>query len=557
MLAKNGNALNYWYNNCINKKTDRGFKMIEVNVKFKKKLYGSPDGDFSVFSAEPASRDDAALIKENKYGNISISGDYFIDESEFGRSFKVTIEEDYSSKYEGSYKLMRLHYEFPSDPASQWEFLRDSGILTFGIYNKIKKTFSQKICILDLILEEPEKLLEVDGIGEERAASYQMALKANKEKAVLFAEYGRIDGVGAKLIESLYTWKTSVDEVLSTLERDPFSLITSLDIGFVIADKFRAHYKIPIDDKNRILHGVKYYLNEQFNSTGDTYAQIMDMSSVTAQKLNVSYKLVIVALAEIKDDVQALHQYKLKIFGSRITTSELFDSELTIYKGIKSRMEKSTPILAEEKWAKIKDEKLEEMGANLSPEQNKFLDSINTNQIQVLLGPGGTGKSWVINIACQLLRKAGKSFALLAPTARAAKVMSTYVGKEAKTIHRGLFPVVLAGEKVHEDVLIVDEFSMVDSTLAKVIIDSMGIGTRLIIVGDDYQLQSVAPGNVLLDLVDSLDVPTVRFNKVFRQADEHGLLDYAQALRDGTFNLDPFADKIEDNNIDRYVTYGK
>lgn len=522
---------------------------VELNVRFKKKLYGSEDGDFSIFSAEPASTKDSRLVDENKYGTISISGDFFIQEEELGRKFKVTIEEDYNSKYPNSYKLLKLHYEFPSDPKEQWDYLKNSGLMPLGTFIELKRHFAQDENILDIITEEPEKLTKVHGIGEERAAKYQSKLIENKEKALLFAEYGKIEGVGAKMINKLYSWKPSVADVLTTLEKDPFRIIIDLDVNFVTADRFREFYKFPLDDENRILHGVKYYLNEYFANTGNTYEDVMEVSKMISQKLHVDYKKVVYLVASIKDDVIKSSSFKLKIFGRNITTEDLFNAELTIYQKMKSLISEPSKITDTTKWLQKKELMLEEFGAKLSDEQDSFLNSINENRVQILLGPGGTGKSWVINIACNMIKSLGKTFGLFAPTARAAKVMSDYVGVEAMTIHRGLMRYAAAGEIAPFDVLVVDEFSMVDSELASIIMQVMGEKTRLIIVGDDYQLQSVGPGNVLLDLVQSVGVPTVRLTKVFRQADKHGLLDYAQALREGTFNLPSDAPRIEDNNI--------
>lgn len=523
--------------------------MIELNVKFKKKLFGEEDGDFSVFSAEPATLKDARLVNANKYGSFTISGDYYIEKNEFSRTFKVSIEEDYSSSYPNSYKMIRIHYEFPTDPQEQWKYLEDSGLVSLLTFREIRKAFSHSTLILDLICDSPEKLEEVKGLGPERAAGLQQKLIENKDKAVLFGKYGKIEGVGSKLINLLYFWKPSVEDVVDSLEENPFSIIQGLGVGFVVADRFRSFYKIPMNDRNRILHGVRYYLNEHFASTGNTYEEILEVSKIIAQKLNVSYREVIDLLAEIKSNEAEQKEFAIKIIGQYITTDTLFVSELIIYKNILHMVKEKSNIVKPEKWAKIKEDYVSKMTATLSDEQGMFLDIINNERVSVLLGPGGAGKSWVIQIACDLLKKAGKTFGLFAPTARAAKVMSDYTGTNASTIHRGLMKYSLVNEIAPYDVLIVDEFSMVDSELASVIMKVMGTKTRLIIVGDDYQLQSVGPGNVLLDLVQNLNVPTVRLTKIFRQASEHGLLDYAQALRDGTFNLPSGVPVIEDNNI--------
>lgn len=523
--------------------------MIELSVRFVKRIYGKPDGNFSVFSAETVDTEGERLIEENRFGNFTIAGDFTIDDDELGGVYTVTIEKDYNSKYPSSYKMIKLHYEFPKTAKEQWDYLENGNIVPFGTFLSIKKTFDKTDKILDIIVDEPERLQKVKGIGEKRARTYQNKLMNDKEKAAIFTEYGDIDGVGASVINTLLSWKPSVDDVIKAIKKDPFSLLENDGIGFMVADKFREFYGVPLNDENRILHGVKYYLEEGFQSSGNTYEEILVISKDIARRLLVSYEEVVQLLAKIKDDANALRKYKLKVFGKNISTQELFLAELLIYKKTNDLMKTKRRITSKERWAEIMEEELSSMPEELSKEQKEFLEIINEERVSVLLGPGGSGKSWAINIACNMIKKAGRSYGLYAPTARAAHVMGEYVGVEAQTIHRGLMPTALSGEPAEHDVLIVDEYSMVDSELASVVLKTMGTHTRLIIVGDDYQLQSVGPGNVLFDLVENIKVPTIRLTKIFRQDDGSGVLDYARDLREGTFNLPTSAPRIEYNDI--------
>lgn len=524
--------------------------MIELEVKFTKRLYGTPDGDYSVFTAELVNFEDSGKVKENKrYGNFTISGNFSLEDNEIGSVFTVTIEEDIKARYPNSYKLIKLHYEFPTDPGAQWDYLENSNLLPIGTFMNVKKTFKMSDKILDIITDNPDELQKVPGIGEERSKLYQRKLLENKDKALLFAEYGDIDGVGSLLINKLVTMRPSVEDTIESIKEDPFVLIQEVDVGFTVADKFREHYDFPLNDKNRILHGVSYYLNEGFQSTGNTYEDVLVASRNVSQKLLVSYQEVVTLLAEIQHDEKAFKKYRLKIFGKNITTDSLYESELTIYKKMEYMSTSTKKIIPDDEWAKNKEEHLSTLSETLSEKQDAFLDAINNNQVSILLGPGGAGKSWVINIACELIMKAKKTFGLFAPTARAAHVMAEYVGVEAKTIHRGLMQYAMAAEAAPFDVIIIDEFSMVDSELAHVVLKSMNKNTRLIIVGDPDQLQSVGPGNVLFDIVNYIGVPTTQLTEIFRQKEGSKLLDYAQDLRDGTFKLPVGAPKIDEGDI--------
>lgn len=518
-------------------------------VKFTKRLYGTSDGDFSIFAAELVDPEDYDLISvDRKYGTFSISGNFSLNDDEIGGIYTVTLEEDSTSKYPNSYKLIKLHYELPTDAKSQWAYLRDGNIVPYATYLTIRQTFNKSDKILDIMMDNPDELKKAKGIGDARASLYQRKLLENRDKAVIFAEYGDIEGVGDKIIRFLVDWKPSVADTIKTIKKDPFSLLENANIGFMLADKFRAHYGLPLNDKNRVLHGVSYFLTERFQDTGDTYENIFTAVKMISRKLFVSYEEIVLLLADIQKDTKALCKYKLKIFGRNITTQDLFNAELLIYRKTKHLIEDKKNIVNPDKWGKIKNELLCNISQQLSEEQDLFLDLINKERVTLLLGPGGSGKSWVINLACEMIQKAGRTYALYAPTARAAHVMSDYVGTEASTIHRGLMPCVAVGDIASEDVLIVDEYSMVDSELAAIILKAMGENTRLIIVGDDFQLQSVGPGNVLFDLVEFIQAPTVKLTKVFRQNKGSKILDYANDLRSGTFKLPPVS-RVDNEDI--------
>lgn len=523
--------------------------MIELKVRFIKRLYGTSESNFSVFAAIPASRKYEHLVKKNKYGNFSISGDFSLDDNELDNVYTVTIEEDVTSRYDSSYKLIKLHYELPESADEQWDYLLNSGVVPINIYFSIEREFSQKDKILDIIMKNPEKLTKVRGIGEKRAQLYQERIIKHKDRAVIFAEYGHIEGVGHSIIKLLVNWKPNVKDTIKAIAKDPFSLLEHESIGFVIADRFRAHYGLPLNDRNRILHGVSYYLGERFQSTGNTYENIYEAVEYVSTKLLVSYKEILLLLAEMQDNADELMKYRLKIFGKNITTISLFNAELLIYQKTQQMTKDKQQILDVDKWKANKEERLSRLDNKVSDEQSLFLDMINDERILVLLGPGGSGKSWLTKIACDLIKEAGLTYGLYAPTARAAHVMSDYTSSPASTIHRGLMSYAMMNEVAPQDVIIIDEFSMVDSELASIVMRTIGTRTRLIIIGDDFQLQSVGPGNVLFDLVNFLNIPTIKFTKIFRQEEGNKILDYADDLRAGEFSL-PLRKRISNPDIE-------
>lgn len=523
--------------------------MIKLNVKFIRRLYGTEDGEFSIFAVEPVSANDFEKVKINDYGNFTVSGEFSLDDSEMGTSYTVDIQEDHKSKYPNSYKLIKLHYTLPTSAKDQWEYLIEGRFVHIEEYFKLRNALGKQTKILDLILEDPEKVCEKANINNLLVLEYRSKLLDSKNKAILFNEYGGIDGIGPSTIQKLVNISNDAEKTIIEIEENPFSIMRLDGIGFLIADKIRAYYGQPLDSKERILYGTSFYLNEGFQSTGDTYIEIIKASKDVSYKINVSYSKIIQTLAEANKNDKEMKEFGLKIFGQKITTRSLYEAELLVFKRLHEFKKRKHKLTTSENWAKIKEEVVSGFKEDLSKEQSEFLDTINTNQVVALLGPGGSGKSWVTKIACEMIAKANRNYGLFAPTARAAHVMSEYVGAKAQTIHRGLMRFSQAQETAPYDVIIIDEASMVDSELAKVIIEVMSASTRLIIIGDDFQLQSVGPGNILFDIVNNIKIKTIHLTTIFRQDKGSGVLDYAYALRKGQFSLPQSAPKIENKDI--------
>ena len=167
------------------------------------------------------------------------------------------------------------------------------------------------------------------------------------------------------------------------------------------------------------------------------------------------------------------------------------------------------------------------------------------NGITVITGGPGTGKTTTINTIIRYFTGIGKSVALAAPTGRAAKRMTEATGYDASTIHRLLELSGAAGSEdegvfgrneddpLDQDVIIIDEMSMVDISLMNVLLKAVRPGTRLVLSGDEYQLPSVGPGNVLADIIRSERFKVVRLKKIFRQALESNIVRYAHMINEG------------------------
>lgn len=524
--------------------------MKTIDVYFIKKMFQSEEG-FSVCAAQPTA-EFMHDVKLNNYGNVSISGNFEIEDYEIGgKKFTVTIEEDYTSKYPNSYRMVKIHYDYPSTPREQWYLFQKGGFVPEKTYKNFFNEFSRsKDLILDIIVDDPDLVVKkVKGVGKDRVHAIRNRVMQDKGKAIIHAQFGHVPGIGPSTINKIINYEPDVRKTVDQILADPFYLMKIEGVGFTVADAIRDDLSMPLDSRERCLHGIKYYITDKFQSSGDTYADLNTEVEDLAKKLEVpTLTLVDHVKKEIAMDTEDL-SFRLKFFGKYVTTQELFDAEQLVFKATNVLKNSKEFIMESAKWNLELDKIVENEPLALSEEQYDFLRRLNEERLMLLIGPGGAGKSWVTRLAVNMLTSANLSVGLFAPTARAAKVMSGYVGKEAMTIHRGMYQYAMANALAPWDVIILDEASMIDSELMAVVYKVMKPGSRLIVIGDDFQLPSVGPGNILYDFINHLEVPMIKLTKIFRQEKGSGILDYATALREGKFYVDSAKNKVSNKEI--------
>ena len=195
---------------------------------------------------------------------------------------------------------------------------------------------------------------------------------------------------------------------------------------------------------------------------------------------------------------------------------------------------------------------------NPSSKQEEAIKMINENNVSIITGGPGTGKTTIIKTIIDIYKSIGKKVILCAPTGRAAKRMTESTGEDAKTLHRLLEIGKIEDEKfypdmdvtpIDADIVIVDEVSMVDMFLMNYLLNGIYKGTKLILVGDINQLPSVGPGRVLKDLIDSEQIPYVKLNKIFRQAAKSRIIVNAHKVNDG---INFIGEKVNDDTLDDF-----
>lgn len=415
-----------------------------------------------------------------------------------------------------------------------------SGIVK-GVGPKLAKRIVDKFGkeSIDIITYNPERLAEIRGISEEKAMIIGSVFQENIElmRASLFLQQYGISTTYAVKIFKKYKEKT-----IQTVEKNPYALCDDIfGIGFKIADNIAFKMGIAGNSPYRIQAGVKYMLGQATNS-GHIYLPEQLLVEKTAELLQISKELVQQNLMSLIID-NHIYVEKGEDF-SNVYLNYFYYAESYIAKKLLDLYtvnEKNMDYSGEIKYLETIQ------GIKFAPNQIEAINSAMNKGLLVITGGPGTGKTTIINGIIALLEQEDNEITLAAPTGRAAKRMSEATMREAQTIHRllGIKTISDGNQRqsfCHDeenpidcDVLIIDEFSMVDVPLMHALMRAVPYNTKVIMVGDVNQLPSVGAGNVLKDIIKSEVVPVVELKDIFRQAQESAIVINAHKINNGEY----------------------
>ena len=453
--------------------------------------------------------------------------------------------------YGKQFQAVRLTEKMPEDAMAMERYLGSGAIKGIGaaLAGRIVRHFGSDT--LRIVEEEPERLAEIKGISEKKAheIAIQIAEKSEMRKVMMFLQkYGISLNLGAKIYQKYG------DSVYSVLQENPYRLADDISgVGFKIADEIAYRIGIHTDSDYRIKSGMVYTLL-QATGEGHVYLPKDELFQRAAELLGVDSSYMekhLVDLAMDRKIVQKEQGDQILIYPAQYYYLELNTA----------RMLRELDIFCPED-EKIVERRIvqieKETGTVLDEMQKKAVQEAAGHGLLILTGGPGTGKTTTINAIIRYFEGEGAEIRLAAPTGRAAKRMTEATGYEAQTIHRllelsGMPEDDREGQPIHfernaenpleTDVIIIDEMSMVDIHLIHSLLMAVTAGTRLILVGDENQLPSVGPGNVLRDIIRSGQFPVVELKKIFRQASESDIVVNAHKINKG--------EQVEINNKSR------
>ena len=444
-----------------------------------------------------------------------------------------------NGKYGRQFQMETFEETLPATVYGIEKYL-GSGLVK-GIGPKFAKRIVQKFGkdTLEIIETDPDKLLEVYGIGQTRVNRIKKSWQEQKEikNIMLF-----LQGHDVSTSHATKIYKTYGDKSIEVVQENPYRLADDIwGIGFKTADTIATKLGFGHEKYVRLRSGMLYTLN-QLSDDGHCYATRDMLLKTGVEMLDVEDSLLSMALDEmiraedvIIEDIPAKEEEGSK--ERAIYLPPFYYSEV----GVARRL---NDILHNTGGIRINPEGLpqriqQKTGMRYDEVQMQGIMAAVTSKILVLTGGPGTGKTTTTLGIITAFREAGASILLAAPTGRAAKRLSEATGMEAKTIHRMLEAKPPEGYKRNDenllegDVLIVDECSMIDIMLMYNLLKAVPDTMTVILVGDIDQLPSVGAGNVLRDIIDSGCFPVIRLTRIFRQAQASRIIMNAHRINQG------------------------
>ena len=443
----------------------------------------------------------------------------------------------HNPKYGRQFKVEQYEKKLPADGGAILKYLSSRAVKGIGpkTAKRIVDEFGEDT--FDVIENHPEWLAQLPGISLKKAEAISDDFKAQSgiRSAMIFFK----DWFGPAITMKIYKkWGSAAVDVAKA---NPYRLCDEIyGIGFERADKIAEELGVARDSEARIMSGVHYVIKYNEMQNGHVCLPREKLRESCASLLGVSEEAANEAISALLKD----GSIKYTVFdGVQYIYSEYsYNSEKYIAAKL-TFADKLCPAINVDDIERFIDKEEAACGIKYASLQRRAIKLALENGVMVLTGGPGTGKTTVVRALLDIFSSMGMKIALAAPTGRAAKRLSESTVHEAKTIHR-LLEMSYEGDDeavfnrdenncLDENVIIIDEASMIDNSLMASLLKAVKPGARIIIIGDSDQLPSVGAGNVLRDIIDSESFATVCLTEIFRQAQQSLIVTNAHAINEG------------------------
>lgn len=518
--------------------------MIEYTGYIKKIRFYSESSNYIVALIEVEQEDKLITMNGymnnfNDYEKYAFIGDYEIH-PKYGKQFKL-------SEY-------RIIYAKESEEIIKY--------LSSPLFKGIGKALATQIVntlgeeCLEKIKEDKHNLDLVRGMTEKRREIiYEALTNGDYDQEVMQFFMGH--GISLKnlgLIQAYYQEKT-----LEILQNNPYQLVEDIDgIGFKTADELALKTGGTLDNPNRIKAGIIYSIKQYGFNTGSTYCYLDEIKIMFSK---IIYNIEEVSFNEYLDEL--IDEGLIIQRGDKYYYFEMDEAEKNIAEYLKIRINKPDELFDEKEVERLLTNYEKTQGICYAAKQKEALNYFLKSSCMILTGGPGTGKTTIVQALLKVYSALypDDRIGLVAPTGRAAKRLTELTGIYACTIHRllkwDLHSNTFAMNKSNPldlDVLIIDEFSMVDCLLLSKLFEAGRGINKVLFIGDYHQLPSVAPGNILQDLMEA-GVKTIELDEIFRQTKDSGIIQLAHhIIHNEIENMDLF-EQYRDINFFPCINY--
>ncbi|MDC4245686.1 AAA family ATPase [Clostridium perfringens] len=500
---------------------------VKCKVKLSKQLFPKGkinNGEYGILSVSVVE----VLQGEpdiSKWGTITITGN--MCEIEYNEIYTIIADEIIDDKYGKQYKLVYIGRDVKLDSIESQKIFFQK-ILTMKQVENLFNAFENPLKIIET--EDVERLCTVNGIGAKTALNIIEKYNNTKDYSsayVFLDSYGLTNNMINKLIESY----GSPEVVISKIQENPYLIADDVDgIGWSKADEIALNGGYEQYAVNRIKAYIEYYLKAQAME-GNSYVDIDDMLEciednigyeIPEENLNLAFKEMAESKMWYNKDKTKLGLKKYYYLEKNIATELL-------------RLKNATNNFKYNNWLNdIKDQE-EDQGWNYTDEQKEAIKTILENNVVLLSGSAGTGKTSTVAGVLSALKK--YSFSQTALSGKASVNLTDVTGEEGFTIHRLLGYNPSKGftynnkNQLDTDIVILDELSMVDGNLFFKLIQSIKSGSKLIMLGDTGQLESIGVANIMQDIIDSGVIPHATLTQIHRQAAKSAIITESMKIR--------------------------